>query len=410
MDIEERRVEVGALSLGMFVCRLDRPWTETPFALQGFSVDSNVELEQLRRLCQYVYIDVVKSEQGSRRSLLQRLGFHQLTKNGRALSEPSSYPVLTQTEDELPAARRALADAQALAGRVIDDVRAGRRLDAADLQNSVEPIVASVIRNADAFFWLEALRKRDAYAYSHAVNCCALATAFGRHLGFPRESLLDLASAGMLLDIGKAALPEAVFQHAGSLDDESRRLVQSHVELGLDLLQQSGHTAAEVIEAIRHHHERHDGSGYPAGLSGSAIPLTGRMLGLVDSYDAICSDRPHQAGKPRHDALQMLYKQRDQLFQADLIEQFSQCLGVYPTGSLVELSSGEIALVMAQNPARRLYPRVTVLTHPDKAINAAFPCVDLWPHANAAHPSQRIFIARALPRSAVALDLSEIFL
>jgi hypothetical protein len=134
------------------------------------------------------------------------------------------------------------------------------------------------------------------------------------------------------------------------------------------------------------------------------------MLGLVDTYDALSSDRPHQKALARHDVLQVLYRERDKLFQADLIEQFSQSLGVYPTGSLVELSSGEVAVVMAQNPARRLYPRVTVLTARDKSLDPAFRQVDLWPLANAPDRSERIWIERALPPGAYGLDTSELYL
>jgi HD-GYP domain-containing protein (c-di-GMP phosphodiesterase class II) len=176
------------------------------------------------------------------------------------------------------------------------------------------------------------------------------------------------------------------------------------------MLDTAGMHNATVNSMILHHHERHDGSGYPVGLTGTRIPLLGRMLGLVDTYDALSSDRIHQKAMSRHDVLQTLYKERDRLFQGELIEQFSQCLGVYPTGSLVELSSGEVAVVMAQNAARRLYPRVTILTFPDKRIDPAFRQVDLWPLANAPDVHERVHIARALPHGAYGIDAGSLFL
>jgi HD-GYP domain-containing protein (c-di-GMP phosphodiesterase class II) len=294
--------------------------------------------------------------------------------------------------------------------RVIDDVRAGRRLSADALGAAIEPIVASVIRNADAFFWLDALRKRDAYSYSHAVNCCALATSFGRHLGFPRAMLVDLASAGMLMDIGKAALPEELLQRPGPVNGGELDVLRSHVERSLEMLDRAGIAGDGIRLMIGSHHERHDGSGYPSGLAGAAIPLTGRMLGLVDTYDALSSERPHQRPMARHDVLQFLYRERDHLFQSELIEQLSQSLGVYPTGSLVELSSGEVAVVMAQNPARRLYPRVTVLTAKDKSLDPAFRQIDLWPLANRVERAERVWIERALPPGAYGLDTTELYL
>lgn len=410
MEIEERRIEIGGLIPGMFVSRLDRPWTDTPFLMQGFYIETQADIEKLRRHCQHVYIDVVKSARTEKRSLLQRLGYDALKQAGKAPPAATVYANQTSLADELPQARRVWDNARALASRVIDDVRAGRRLSAEALSGAVEPIVASVIRNADAFFWLDALRKRDAYSYSHAVNCCALTTSFGRHLGFPREMLIDLASAGMLMDIGKAALPVELLQRAGPVTEAERKLMRSHVEHTLEMLDQAGITSDEIGAMIYAHHERHDGSGYPEGRSAAAIPLTARMLGLVDTYDALSSDRPHQKSIARHEVLQWLYRERDRLFQSELIEQFSQSLGVYPTGSLVELSSGEVAIVMTQNPARRLYPRVTLLTRSDKSLDPAFRQVDLWPLANLPDRSQRVWIERALAPGAYGLDPTELYL
>jgi HD-GYP domain-containing protein (c-di-GMP phosphodiesterase class II) len=263
------------------------------------------------------------------------------------------------------------------------------------------------VRNTDAYFWLDALRRRDGYPYSHAINACALAATFGRQLGLPRELLIDLAAGGMLMDIGMSALDDSLFAHPGPLEPAAARSVRQHVELGLERLQATGMASATLAEMIAAHHERHDGSGYPLGTAGLAIPLNARMLGIVDAFDAMCSERPHQQAVSRHHALQALYKQRDRLFQAELLEQFSQALGVYPTGSLVELSTGEVAVVMAQNAARRLYPRVTVLTRPDKTIDPAFPQIDLWADGGA---DARRSIARALPAGAYGLQLSDFFL
>jgi HD-GYP domain-containing protein (c-di-GMP phosphodiesterase class II) len=409
MPLEERRVELDELMLGMYVCRLDRPWTETPFPLQGFLIEALSDIELLRRYCAHVYVDVHKSIDRSERGVLLRLGYNRGRSGRPPLPPASAYPHSVPIEEEIPRARPAWESVRGIAARVISDLRAGRRISADEISATIEPIVASVIRNADAFFWIEALRQRDPYAYSHAINCCALATTFGRQLGFPRAVLVDLASGGLLMDLGMSMLSEGLCNHPGPLDADQRKAMQRHVELGLERLQQSGAANFDVIEMIAHHHERHDGSGYPGLRVGLEIPLAGRMLGIVDTFDAMCSERSFQPALSRHHALQALYKQRDRLFQSELIEQFSQCLGVYPTGSLVELSTGEVAVVMVQNPARRLYPRVTILTRPDKTIDPAFRQVDLWADG-AADPAQRPSISRALPVGAYGLDLAALFL
>lgn len=409
MQVEEQKVEASALRVGMYICRLDRPWTETDFPLQGFLVQTLEDISRVAALCRHVWIDVEKSIGLGTANLLQRLGFRRERHDGTLLPEPAPYPNTVTLAEETRRAGPAWDDARVFVTRCIDDIRAGRRVAVEALVETIQPVVASVVRNPDAFFWLDALRRRDGYAYSHAINCCALAASFGRHLGFPREMLVDLAAGGMLMDMGMAALPEDLPGQSQPLDEAARSAMSEHVALGLSKLQESGLANPAVLEMIAGHHERHDGSGYPNGAVGLDIPLTARMLGIVDSYDAMCSERSYRAAMSRHHALQSLYRHRDELYQAELLEQFSQTLGVYPTGSLVELSTGEVAVVMAQNLARRLFPRITVLTHPDKSIDHAFPQIDLWSDRDPSTGNRRS-IARALPTGAYGLELSEFFL
>jgi HD-GYP domain-containing protein (c-di-GMP phosphodiesterase class II) len=297
-----------------------------------------------------------------------------------------------------------------LAERLEADVRGSRRLVAGDIHDAVVPMVESLIRNVDAFFWLMALLRRDDYAYSHAVHCSALAAAFGRHLALPREVLVDLATGGMLLDIGKAALPDELFKHPGPLTPEAMVQMRSHVAEGLRVFDESGLQGNWAREILAGHHERHDGSGYPNGLKGDQIPLAARMGGIIDTYDAICSDRPHAKAASRHVALQAVYRASDKLYQGEVVEQFLQCLCVYPTGSLVELSSGEVGIVMAQNQARRLRPRVMLLLDADKRPYKPFRDIDLMAVERDAGGSTAVRIVTSLEPGAHGLDPAALFL
>jgi hypothetical protein len=165
-----------------------------------------------------------------------------------------------------------------------------------------------------------------------------------------------------------------------------------------------------TFDMLLHHHERHDGSGYPNGLAGSDIPLYARIAGIVDTYDALISPRPWRAALSRHDALQAMYRERGRLFQDELIEQFMQCLGVYPVGSLVELSSGEVAIVMAQNPTRRLRPVLMLLTDTAKKIRSHFEPLDLMIADRARLPQAALKIVRGLEAGAYGLEPTELYL
>ncbi len=401
-ELEERRIDVADLRVGMFVCRLDRPWEETGFALQGVELLGPEDIEAVRSHCQHVYID-------ARRQLtdrpLQTLARTQLAPS-RFLGS-HRYTSVARFEDELPRAQHAVEHTSIMLDRIHEQIASGRELSAEYVEQAVRPLVASILRSADVFFWVESLRKRDNYSYSHALNCSALAAVFGRHMGFAEETIISLAAGGMLMDIGKIRLPAALLQQAGPLSPDDWRVAQSHVPLGLEILAMSTITDSDVLDIMRTHHERHDGSGYPQGLAGSAIPLVGRMLGLIDSYDAMTSARPYQAAVSRHHALREVYATRGRLFQAEMIEQFQVCLGVYPTGSLVQLSTGEVAVVSAQNQVRRLRPRVVVLTTPDKQPLGEFLWLDLMEQVRG-KPS--IDIVRSLAAGSYGIDTAELFL
>ncbi|GAB3737231.1 HD-GYP domain-containing protein [Silanimonas algicola] len=409
MAVEEVRLNVNELQPGMFVCRLEgRPWETTGFPLQGVMVRTVEDIIAVRRHADYVLIDRVRSVDGTPEAVLMSLDAGGAGSGLRHIGQPTHYRTSTSLDEELPRITFAADEAQKLSRRLTDDLREGRKLSIEEIGSAIEPVVASIIRNPDAYFWLASVRERDPYVYSHAVNCAALMSAFGRQLGFPGSVLVELASAGMLMDLGMATLPEGTVSHGGNLSAEQRAIMQSHVEASLAQLDGAPGTTPLIRSAVAHHHERHDGSGYPAGRRGFEIPLEARMLGIVDSFDAMSSARVYQPASARHHVLQALYRERDRLFQAELVEQFSQSIGVYPTGSLVELSSGEVAVVTAQNSARRLLPKVTVLTRPDKTINPAFRQIDLWQQPESG--GIRLTIHRALPPGAYGLDLAEFFL
>ncbi|MBC7988198.1 MAG: HD-GYP domain-containing protein [Luteimonas sp.] len=409
LKVEERRVAVGDLLVGMYVCRLDRDWAATPFPLQGVAIRSADDIAALAEYARYVFIDIEMGLGPPDKPLATLAPSQPRTEADiRKLPGRIVYHDTAAFDDELPRAREAQGKAAEFAGRILDDVRKGREIPADDVRRAVEPLVCSILRNNDAFFWIESLRKRDAYDYSHALNCSALAAAFGRHVGFPEDVLGDLASGGLLLDVGKLRIDGGLFARSGPLTDDETVQVRRHVELGLQAVDSSDPLPLHVQDMMRTHHEREDGSGYPNGLTGGQIPLLGRIAAVIDSYDAMTSHRSHRKAVGKHVALQELYRARGTLYSAEIVEQFMQCLSVYPTGSLVELSNGQVAVVMAQNAARRLWPRVMLLTTPDKRLAEQFLALDLM--AQPGDKAGHLRIANTLEVGAYGLDPAELYL
>lgn len=264
-------------------------------------------------------------------------------------------------EQELGEAREHHAIARTLIYQILDDVRSGKNIDSIRAKQVVAELTDSVIRNPDALTCFIQLKKKDEYTALHSLRVCILALAFGRHLGLDRDTLQILGLGALLHDIGKIKVPTDILNKPGSLTDHEFSLMQSHVPRGVELIEKMSGIPRPALEVARCHHERYNGSGYISGLKGEGIGFFGMIGGIVDCYDAITSDRAYRSGLSAHTALKQMYEWRSRDFHPALVEQFIQCMGIYPIGSIVELNTGEIAVVVTMNRVRRLKPRVTLV-------------------------------------------------
>jgi HD-GYP domain-containing protein (c-di-GMP phosphodiesterase class II) len=220
--------------------------------------------------------------------------------------------------------------------------------------------------------------------------------------------LLDLAMGGALFDIGRMRIPESILSRPKRLSEDEMALVRQHVQFSIEALGNSDNISSEVIQMIATHHERYDGSGYPAGLRGDEIPLFGRIAGIVDSYDAITSNRPHATQLTPDAALRMIYEWRDLEFQGALVEQFIQVIGVYPVGTIVELSDGRVGIVSGQHPEARLRPIVMVVLEKDKQPPADYYEFDMRNHRQG-EDGRTLSISRSLPAGSYGIDPIDYF-
>ena len=376
MAVKVEKIATPDLQVGMFVSQLDRPWIETPFPLQGFPIRSQDDIEKLRVWCKFVYIDVRRSVVNpalpphavANRPVRATVNAAQAPVRGNLgkftpIRYSSSQPLKREVATAAPYHREI---SRAML-HLIGQVRESKALSFPVAKKAAAVVVQSVVRNPDAMVWLARLKDKDSYSYSHSVRASILAAVFGRHIGLPEEVLHNLATGALLMDIGMARLPrEVLIRPEASLSREQQAELRQHVRHGLDILERCEGINDQVLGLVQYHHERHDGSGYPHGLAGTQIPLLARIAGIVDTYDAITSPRPYADAVTSTEAVSMLYDQRDKAFQSALVEQFIQAIGVYPTGTLVELSNKEVGVVIAQNPTRRLRLQVMVVLDQDK--------------------------------------------
>lgn len=545
------RIAVQDLRLNMFVVELDRPWLDTPFLLQGFLIDDQVELDTLTRYCNYVYVDLElsspsvamdirvadanfgrlaetrpmpnaivhepstepvtvihahsapkpspaapaafdplarrpkpsatprnplehenprtrilgaaaprpprrykpRTDAGVSRETRQR--FRQMVKqtantpkdNDQGMLERmlfwitdhlaqsrelerhkrtirqipeiknsgiklTRYEVRRPMEEELPRARHAFKSSESALNSLIADIRQGNTLDMDAVAGAVDSMVDSVLDNPDAMMWIARLREEDIQVYHHGVRVALYLVALGRHLGFPRQELSYLGQIGMLADVGKTKIPRALLEKPGLLSAAEFGLVKEHVNLSLHILNSGPPLPPQVLQGISQHHERIDGSGYPNQLKGDKISIYGKMAAIADSFAALITPRPYAKASAPQDALMNLYEWSGTSFHEPLVEQFVQAIGVFPVGSMVELSNGEVAVVLAHNRIRRLEPRVLVLSTADKTPLEVPLQRDLYQESKDSRGRQKksLRIVRGLPAGTHGFNLQDYYL
>ncbi|ABA56876.1 Metal-dependent phosphohydrolase, HD subdomain [Nitrosococcus oceani ATCC 19707] len=373
----EKQVSCEHLKPGMYVSQLDRPWVETPFLFQGFFIQGSEDMDALRKHCHYVYIDAERGADVEQEIASPASGQKIAAKPALCPNQAVTYEDTVSFEDEFPTAKKNHQQVCTLMNSIMEEVQAGRKLNTAAAREIVNKTMPGILRNPNTFMWLSRLKKQDSYTYTHCVDACTLAIAFGRHLGLPREELETLAQGTLLADIGKMKIPPTILQKKTRLIPEEFALIKKHVHYTVEILKKTEGISEEIIEVAYHHHERYNGSGYPQGLGGDDIPLYARMAAIADCYDAMTSNRPYAKALSPHTAIQKLYEFRNVDFQDELVEQFVQCLGAYPVGTLVELSTGQVGVVLAQNRVRRLRPQVMILLDANKKTCSSYSVINL---------------------------------
>lgn len=424
--VQQQKVSVDELQIGMYVSKLDRPWLETPFKMQGFMLRESMEIRQLQKYCVHVYVDIEKGLdpiEVKKHAVLE-------AKKGVA---PAKYPFtplevrhetyreVVAFNDESKAAQQLHVDADKALTNVTLQISKGMAFDHKPVKNAASNIVSSVIRNPDVFAWLTRVRTSDDYLHHHSIRCSVWAALLGRYIGLRRIDLEVLTQAILLKDVGKTRLPKDLLsKDERELNYEQREIYKKHVAMTLKLLKQIDGVNPKIFPIIGAHRERYDGSGYPRQLKGDEIPLLSIIAGIATHYDEMTNPRDLNMAVAPSAAVNQMYAKRNTMFQEDIVVEFIQSLGIYPAGSIVELNTGELAIVVEQYAERRLRPRIVVATDESKTPINEVRSLDLLEEALA--PNERstlemdskraslplIYITRDLPQEEYPLDLLKV--
>lgn len=347
----------------MFIEELDRPWIETPYALEGLTITNQKDIDDLAQYCKHVYVTVEDprpSIHATRFSIqpgvlddgpAQRTAYHghHHYSNERTLKE------------ELPLAKQTKKKATVLMEKIKMGIESDLKLDIKIAKELVNTVATSVIRNPDAMMLVN---EQDNVHYERAVKIATYMIVFGRHLCLPPEELSILGLGGLLMDISLINTPPQILATGQSKENN---LLHDHVERSEEILSKIAGMPETVLQITAQHHEREDGTGYPRGLGANEIMPYAQMANIVDTYERFTSTNFGDGfTNTPFEALKMLWSLTSRWLNITLVEQFIYCIGVCPVGSLVELNTGEVGIVLAHNRIKRLLPRIMVVLDANK--------------------------------------------
>lgn len=382
-----QKIRVDQLRLGMHLHELCGAWLDHPFWKTKFVLRDPADLKKLLDSgIKEVWIDVSKglSVESEAPAVAPKRDMPIQAPARPSESMPANAPAAgpaaattSSMQDEVRRAASVVSQSRAAVVALFNEARMGKALDASGCAELVNEIANSVYRNPGAVVSLARLKTKDDYTYMHSVAVCALMISLGRQLKLSEEQVREAGMAGLLHDMGKAVMPLDVLNKPGKLTDDEFTIIKSHPERGHDMLLSGEGISPVALDVCLHHHERPDGKGYPHGLLDEQISLYAKMGAVCDVYDAITSNRPYKAGWDPAESIGKMASWRNGQFDEKVFQAFVKILGIYPTGSLVRMKSGRLAMVVEQNESSIVNPKVKVFFSTKSEMRIAVELVDL---------------------------------
>ncbi len=356
-------LSVDQLMIGMYILGLDSPGQQQASLNDKQRIESQADITQLRAQgIRYVIIDPtlgrdVATDPGAQPVAAEPQG--QGKTRQPSTSPPKELEAFTLALEE---ARTIRTEALTVVQSIFEGVKIGAPINSVTVKQTVHTLMEQVLHNHDALLCLSHMREFDASLFTHVLNVCVFSLVVGKRQGFVKLQCEHLGMGALLHDVGKMRLPYNLLHKQGAYTEQERHLMQQHPKLGVAVLSRFDHVHEESLRIVMEHHERLDGSGYPAGRKGLDISPLSEIVSIADVYDAMLSSRRGRPALLPAQAVKGLYQcgLRGE-FDPRWVERVIHYIGIYPVGSLVELSTGERGIVIATHPVEALRPSVKII-------------------------------------------------
>ncbi|AQS35397.1 metal dependent phosphohydrolase [Shewanella psychrophila] len=333
---------VSKLDIGMFVSAIDQQG-QVAVANAGQIRNQNSIIKLQKNGIEYVWIDIERSADscGLKRAISPK---------------PVAKKTKPSREKSQQHAKKLIVEAKDLVKKVLSEVFEGKAIEVAPFEALADNMIESALLDDDALKCVSALRTKDAYLLEHSINVAFLLVTFGKYLKLDKDILRQMAVGGILHDIGKIKVDNKVLHKPGKLTPQEFEHMKLHQVFAIEIMAETKGLSDLSKDICLMHHEKLDGKGYPRGLKGDEIPLHGRMSCIVDIFDALTATRCYKEAMSPAAAFKILLSLTPFHLDETLVYEFIRCVGVYPVGSLVELSDGQIGIVWEAKERDALHP------------------------------------------------------
>ncbi|WP_133405340.1 HD-GYP domain-containing protein [Parashewanella tropica] len=357
------KLPISRLQQGMFIERLHHHDTALNISNAGQIRDLSIIEKFRKHKIKFVWVNAERSDPACG-LLPNALSKTETSTDIKAKSDQLEYKSRNAKQRQLLRAQHhtktkaLLGEAKGLVRKVLAETFEGKAIELTEFEVMADKMIHTALTDIDAFKCVAALRTKDAYLLEHSINVAFLLVTFGNFMKLPANTIKEMVVGGLLHDIGKIYVDDAVLNKPGKLSPEEYDIIKQHQYHAIDIIDTTPGLSQISKDVCLMHHEKLDGNGYPKGLKGDEIPLHGRMSCIADIYDALTATRCYKEAMSPAAAFKILLKLTPFHLDKDLVYQFIRCIGVYPTGSLVELSDGRVGIVWDSQDRDTLHPVV----------------------------------------------------